>query len=473
MERKDYEKIIKKHPRFTIKRDLKLKQEDNILKYIAKDIVKNDIIAFADETFSRNGKSGILIAKNAIYQDYKNAKIPFLNLQDVTYINKGKSSIDATFHYSDGQQLTHFMTVGENKDLFVDMIKEIAHKYNHSSEQKEEKKNLKQEEPKVVEETKTEVVKVVEETKKEEQVKEVSQQPNEREKSDVEKRLIEIYETQGIGAAYTPEVNDLVEAFKEELDEDLLLDRYALMIEKCESIKYFRYSEAHLMMADGYYYLNQYNQVMDCAKKINLNVVDKSEYEYQLYNIAYVLHEKEQYKEAFDFASASMAGGCEEAEEIIESAKENVDLSVLKKEEVPVANQKDNSPTITNKVEEKTIKETPKKEVVINQEKEIKIDENPVEETFQNKTINTQVENEIEEKQELKPTKKTLPSTKEKRIVIKNVHGLCETCERCIRNCPMEGALHIVDGIVEFVEKECIYCQLCVDLCRYGLIEIK
>lgn len=442
MERKDYEKIIKKHPRFTIKRDLKLKQEDNILKYIAKDIVKNDIIAFADETFSRNGKSGILIAKNAIYQDYKNAKIPFLNLQDVTYINKGKSSIDATFHYSDGQQLTHFMTVGENKDLFVDVIKEIAHKYNHSSEQKEEKKILKQEEPKVVEETKTEVVKVVEETKKEEQVKEVSQQPNEREKSKVEKRLIEIYETQGIGAAYTSEVNDLVEAFKEELDEDLLLDRYALMIEKCESIKYFRYSEAHLMMADGYYYLNQYDQVMDCAKKINLNVVDKSEYEYQLYNIAFVLHEKEQYKEAYEFALAAVDGGNEDVKELIDSIKEMIDLpsnDTPKKELEPEPVQKVEVPIIETKVEKK---------------QEIKPKE--------------------ASKKEL-PKKSTIPSKKEKRIVIKQVRGLCETCERCIRKCQSMGlnALYIDDGIVKMNDTECICCQVCVDACRFGLIEFK
>lgn len=139
MERKDYEKIVKKCSRFTLKKDLKVRQKDNILKYIAKDIRDNDIIGFADETFSNNGKNGVLIAKHAIYQDYQNAKVPYLGLKDITYVSKGKSSMDITFHYEDGHTLTYFMTLGKDGEAFIEVVKEIASQYNDKQAPKESK----------------------------------------------------------------------------------------------------------------------------------------------------------------------------------------------------------------------------------------------------------------------------------------------------------------------------------------------
>lgn len=158
MERKDYEKIVKAYSKFSLKEDLSDKQIQNALKHIASDIKENDIIAFYDVTLSNNGKEGTLIAKNAVYCDYKKAKVPFAGLKDITVTKKGKASINASFTYEDGHTITCFLTTGTEIDLFIDIIKKIAALYNEKkinqdtikTEKKEEIKEIKQEDDKAL-----------------------------------------------------------------------------------------------------------------------------------------------------------------------------------------------------------------------------------------------------------------------------------------------------------------------------------
>lgn len=88
MERKDYEKIVKKHFGFALKKDLKAKQVSNIIKYIAPEIKENDIIGFDDKTFMKSGKEGMLITKDAFYYSTHKIIIPFKGLKDITYKEK-------------------------------------------------------------------------------------------------------------------------------------------------------------------------------------------------------------------------------------------------------------------------------------------------------------------------------------------------------------------------------------------------
>ena len=128
MEREDFEKIVKKHFSFKLKKELKEKQISNIMKYIAKDIAENDIIGFDDIGFIKNGKSGFLITKDAFYNG-PNVKIPFKGLERITYVKENSVTVQTTFHYADGSTLENEIIIARAEE-FIDMLREIARGYN-------------------------------------------------------------------------------------------------------------------------------------------------------------------------------------------------------------------------------------------------------------------------------------------------------------------------------------------------------
>ena len=130
MQRKDLEKCFKNNSCFSIKRDLSARQQINICKVIAPEIVENDIIAFYDNgLLGKKGKSGILFAKNAIYYDFNHTKVPFENLVGFSYVKKSGTSLDASFTYKDGHTETYFFAI---KDItaFVEPIQKIIELLN-------------------------------------------------------------------------------------------------------------------------------------------------------------------------------------------------------------------------------------------------------------------------------------------------------------------------------------------------------
>ena len=155
MNRNDYEKIVKAYSKLSLKKELSYKQIQNILKHIASDIQENDIIAFYDSTLSNNGKEGTLIAKDAIYCDYKKAKVPFSGLKKIKIVKRGKASINALFTYENGHKITCFLTTGFEIDSFINIIKKIAAQYNTKEMtqeplQTEKKEEAKQEDDKAL-----------------------------------------------------------------------------------------------------------------------------------------------------------------------------------------------------------------------------------------------------------------------------------------------------------------------------------
>ena len=47
----------------------------------------------------------------------------------------------------------------------------------------------------------------------------------------------------------------------------------------------------------------------------------------------------------------------------------------------------------------------------------------------------------------------------------------CEGCGDCVEDCPTTS-ISIVDGKAVVVEDECIDCQMCMDHCKQGAIEM-
>ena len=129
MDRKDYEKLVKKHFEFVLKKDLKMKQVSNIMKHIATDIKENDIIGFHDIGFMKNGKSGFLITKDAFYDSSYKVKIPFKDLTNITYTKERSATVQATFHYADGSVLEDKVIIARPEE-FMDILREIARQYN-------------------------------------------------------------------------------------------------------------------------------------------------------------------------------------------------------------------------------------------------------------------------------------------------------------------------------------------------------
>lgn len=129
MERKDYEKIVKKHFGFKIKKELKVKQVFNIMKYVATDIKENDIIGFDDTGLMKNGKSGFLITKDAFYNSSHNMKIPFKDLENITYTKEGSVTVQTAFHYKDGSVLEDKIIIASPEE-FIEVLREIVREYN-------------------------------------------------------------------------------------------------------------------------------------------------------------------------------------------------------------------------------------------------------------------------------------------------------------------------------------------------------
>ena len=47
----------------------------------------------------------------------------------------------------------------------------------------------------------------------------------------------------------------------------------------------------------------------------------------------------------------------------------------------------------------------------------------------------------------------------------------CEGCGDCVEDCPTTS-ITVVDGKAVVVEDECIDCQMCMDHCKQGAIEM-
>ncbi len=142
MKKQDYKEIIKKHKQFVMAYDLKMKQLTNILVYIARDCDAEDVIAFYDwGTVFKTGKYGIFISMDAVYfrtSDKDNVlKLEFEGLTKVSLEKVNYFLSNFYFEYEDGCRLGYQMALPHEESV-VEMLNEIAVKYNTTIQERKE-----------------------------------------------------------------------------------------------------------------------------------------------------------------------------------------------------------------------------------------------------------------------------------------------------------------------------------------------
>lgn len=293
MERADYEKIIEKCPYFELKKNLKDKQIKNILKYIAKDIKENDIIAFYDNALlAKKGKTGILITKDALYYDFMHTKINFKGLMDIQM----EEGSDFVCCYEDGHRENCFIAYSGLKEL-VKALMEIGERYNKRESlaeterkmpavEKAEQKAVKtmpademSEQKSVIKKEATMAAKGKEKTVVMSKTDSVSVdklgslifKPG-RTPSDLEKKLFQIYMESGKARADEEDVYWMLVELADEADDSCIFDEdYEGAIAKYEILLAFGRKENLVGIANAYYDCKKYDEAYCYAK----NAVDE------------------------------------------------------------------------------------------------------------------------------------------------------------------------------------------------------
>ena len=520
MKRNDYEKLVKPLSRFSLKKELSYKQTHNILKHIATDIKENDIIAFYDVTFSNNGKEGTLIAKNAIYCDYKNAKVPFKGLKEITNIKKNKASITASFVYEDEQTINCFLTTGTEIDVFLDVLRKIVKQYNNTFEEVKAVKQVKKAKEETIHESDADKA-----LKLYYQAKELYDVKKYKEAFPIflqSAKLGDEYSAGFVGYMYETAMGieqNLEEAFHwyhisakkgigTSIDNVSRCYYYGIGVEKNNELAAL-WSEkgAEKNIAGCLYRLGQIykesnpDKSFECYKKaadlnhtvsqgvvgnlylkkndidnalIYLNKAANQNYRYAFYDLGEIYrkglgHVTKDLNKAIDYFKKSADLGYNYAYYILAFVylHELKDLK-LADDYANVALEKgvDFADNLLVEIEEKKKQQDIKKQesVVKKEEKQSqsstqKVEKQPI-----------QKKESIEE--HFNKLKSQVSSAQYKTVVDIRVKGLCETCQMCsIDTCPVD-ALSFVNGIPVINNLECMQCGICVDTCPYGFIKI-
>ena len=114
MQRKDLEKCFKNNSCFSIKRDLSARQQINICKVIAPEIVENDIIAFYDNGLLGK-KSNLIIKEKILTTEEQIAKTHF----NVTLSGEDSSCEVISRSVAKGESYQEFISkmIGDNKSF--------------------------------------------------------------------------------------------------------------------------------------------------------------------------------------------------------------------------------------------------------------------------------------------------------------------------------------------------------------------
>lgn len=483
MKRNDYEKLVKPLSRFSLKKELSYKQTQNILKHIATDINENDIIAFHDNTFSNNGKEGTLITKDAIYCDYKNVKIPFKDLTDITNIKKKKASINASFVYEDGKTIECFLTTSTQVDEFIDVVRKIAKQYN--TNETTEQRN-----------TKTIVKEEIKQESDEEKATRLYWQANELFKNEKYQEAYPIFlESAKLGNIYSQGnvgyMNELAlgveknleEAFKwylisakENLSSSIInVGRcyfYGIGVEKnLEQARIWdekgaSYNDKGCFVRLGYIYEDSdlTKAVEYYTKAVDLNS------DYACDRLGYIYYHgsdniSKDIDKAIDYYKR--AGELGNANAYCSLANLYIDIQNLDQASEYASLAKDNgqkdADEILNRIQSLKQESKSKEENIITKQ-EIKSTEK--QQTQTNESLDEYL-------QQLKAKYKDLH---EKVIVDVRVKGICETCQLCVIRMCQEEAISFKDGIPVIDESKCIQCGICEISCPYGffkMIEVK
>ena len=162
MDRNQFYKILKKYPKFVLKKDLSYKQIQHALKFVIPGVKEDDFIAFYSTGVLNNGKKGMAITKHALYESETRAKVVYLGLDTVRHRQKDSSTSEFQFIYADGrteQYAFAYPKASELSDLIIEIASGILTEQNMIARMNQ----LAQESPKEPVKTEEELAKEAEE----------------------------------------------------------------------------------------------------------------------------------------------------------------------------------------------------------------------------------------------------------------------------------------------------------------------